>query len=124
MRTLDEFRKLPRATTRESAIAKVHLVAQQALRQDAVTGDPNWDYFLAYIEAAIAVNERARAGEDIKLRDPSLVNDEKIRVLRVNIVRIDERIATFKEVLSLPKFLKSQGEVARKQIAEFSAEQK
>ena len=123
-RSLDEFRARPQLAPRARSMGTLQIVQQQAVRQSALTGDANWDPFLSYIEAAIAATERKRDAEDVKLRDPNLVNDEAMRGIKINLVRLEERIGALKEVLALPKFLKEQGESARRQIAEFSAEQK
>ena len=47
--------------------------------------------------------------EEDKLRNPYLVNDELIRVCKVNLTRYAERLATLTEIIRLPKLIKERG---------------
>jgi hypothetical protein len=120
--SLDEF-KQRRRPVRDIA-SDLRMIQQQAVRQDAVTGDANWDYFLAYLEHALQNAEGAREAEDRKLRNPQLVNDEQIRACKVSLAQIEARIGTLKEILMLPKFLKEHGDLAKKQIEELTQAKK
>lgn len=121
--SIDEFKSRPRAP-RADIGESLRAVHQQAVRLAAVTGDPDWDYFLAYVESAVQSAERTRTQEETKLRDSRLVNDEAIRTIKISIAQLDARIGAFKEVLLLPKFLKEQGDKAKLRLAEMVAAQK
>lgn len=96
------------------------VIVREAVRMDALTGDENWDFFLAYLEAALRAAEAQQKIEDSKLRSPLLVNDEAIRALKAQLTFIESRIHTLKEVLMLPKYLKEHGDAARAQIADMA----
>jgi hypothetical protein len=109
-----------RATAAPRSTANLEVIAREALRAEAVTGDENWDHFLTHLEANIRATEVQLEAEDRKLRSPYLVNDEQIRTLKAHITRLEERIRTLKEVLMLPKYLKQHGDLARAQIADLA----
>lgn len=123
MLTIDEFHSRPKVV-RPDLGASLRAIAQQAARQEAVTGDPDWDYFLAYIENALQTAERERATDEVRLHDPNLVSDDKVRALRMSLIRLDVRIGTLKEVLLLPKYLKKQGDMAKESLANLEPRQK
>src|SRR5258708_7966223 len=117
--TRDEWHnRLPPRAARSPA--NLDVIAREAVRMKALTGDENWDYFLSYIEAALRASETQLNIETAKLRSPYLVNDEAIRALKAQITFIEARIHTLKEVLMLPKYLKEHGEAAKAQIADMA----
>lgn len=120
--TLDEWNKRkPAAIARATRVPQnPDVFVREAVRIEALTGDENWDFFLTYLEAAARAAEAQLIAEDAKLRSPYLVNDEAIRALKAQITRIEERIATLKDVMRLPKFLKERGDLARAQIADLA----
>lgn len=118
--TRDEWNA--RRTPRQARpAANLEVIAREALRAEAVTGDENWDHFLSYIEAAIKAAETQLQHEDAKLRSPYLVNDEAIRVLKAQITALTTRVATLREVIMLPKYLKEHGERAREFLEQHAA---
>jgi len=119
MPTLDEYRQQRKAPRDRSP--ELHALAREAVRAEAVTNDADWNHFLSYLEAAISRTTSLRDQEDKRLRDPLLVEDLEIRRCKVRIAELETRIATLKEVILLPKFIKEQGNLARQQIAELKA---
>ncbi len=117
MRTIDEFRTARPAPARGN-VAQIRVVAQEAVRLQALTGDPAWDHFLSFVEASIKKTEAWRNDKLTRLRDPRFVNPDEVAVCRAEILQMDARIDTLKEILLLPKFLKEQSELAQRQIAE------
>lgn len=122
MLTIDDFKRRPRPI--RDLASDLRIIAQQAVRHEAVTGDPNWDFFLAYLEHALQAAESQRDQEDKRLRNPALVNDEAIRTCKVALAQLEARIGTLKEVMMLPKFLKEQGNLAKQQITELGTTKK
>lgn len=119
MRTLDEFRQqAPERSTRTSQIAHLRPLAQVAPRIEALTGDPTWDYFLAYLEAAATAARRHLEFEFVKLRDPMMVNGDEIAKCKAKITAIEARLETLSEVMALPKLLREQSERAHELIAQ------
>lgn len=121
MRTLDEFRRNhPTAPREVRPSVNLQMIAQESVRAAAVTGDADWDHFLAYIEAVIKIATKHLDIEVTKLRDPYRVNVDEIAKCKAAITALEARIATMTEVILLPKFIKEQGEAARAKIAEMT----
>lgn len=116
MKTLDEFRALKPLVTRDR-LPELRMMSQEAVRMEAVTNDPDWDHYLAYLEAALKATTRILDVELARLRDPRFVNSEQIQVCKSAIAALEARIGTLKEIQSLPKFLKERGTMARESIA-------
>jgi hypothetical protein len=116
MKTLSEFRDARPLPAKRSPDLQV--IAQEAVRLEALSGDPAWDHYNAYLQAALTAAEGRRDQELSKLRDPMMVNDEAIRVTKVRLAEIEMRVGTLKEILYLPKFIKQHGAAAALQIAE------
>jgi hypothetical protein len=116
MRTIDEYRSRTPTMPRSATVAHLRPIAQEAVRMEALTGDPAWDHFLAYLEAGVKNTQRMIDHEKTKLCHSALVNDEAIRALKAQITALESRLATLKEVILLPKYLKEQATLARAQI--------
>jgi hypothetical protein len=118
MLTLDEYRDRRPLPKREPNPRQAEAILREAARMDVLTGDPDWDYFLAYLEAAVKAAQRVLDSEVAKLRSPLLVDDLAIRALKASITRIEARIGAFNEVIELPKLIKERGALVKPQIAE------
>lgn len=116
MRTIDEFRAHSPKVIRTRAQPDLQMIAQEAVRVEALTGDATWDRYNAYFEAAIKNATRMLVDLEGRLRDSALVNDDAIRGLRVQIACMQTRIDTLKEVLLFPKYLVQRGALAKAQI--------
>ncbi len=116
MRTIDEYRREmpPQQRARPNDLRPI---VQDAVRLEALTGDPDFDYFLRYLEAAISVEKRNGEQFMQKLRAPFTPDDEMCR-LKAALLLSDCRVATLEEILALPKMLKTQAEKARAKIEE------
>lgn len=119
MRSLDEYRNT-RPQPQKTAGPELRMLAQEAVRLEALTGDEAWDHFLSYLESALKTAERMHAAEDAKLRNPFLVNDDAIRMAKAHVACLQVRIDTLKEILLLPKFLKDRAALAKAQIADLA----
>lgn len=119
MKTLDEHRRLHPSAPRARS-PDLQMLAQEAVRIEALTRDPLWDHFLSYLEASLQKTERLMRDEALRLRDPHLVNDDAIRTCKANLTILETRAATVKEILLLPKFLKEHSALAKAQIADMA----
>ena len=116
MRTLDEFRKEFPKAVKQRQHPDLQMIAQEAVRAEALTGDDRWDRYNAYFEAAIGKCSAVLKTLEARLRDPNLVNDEAIRALRTQIACMQTRHDTLKEVLLFPMYLVGRGALAKAQI--------
>jgi hypothetical protein len=126
-RTLDEYRlthpvKALGGDRYAELVRGLRMLAQESLRADAITGDPAWDGFLAYLEAMMSASRRGLTAEISKLRDPSFVNDEEVRKCRALIIRLDTRIETLEMIVGLPAILKKDAERAKVMLDEILKE--
>jgi hypothetical protein len=114
MITRDEFYTRERPAKKPSF--DLRLIAQEAVRMEAVTGDPDWDFFNSFLESAIKATTRQLDVQLAQLRDPRFVNTEAIQICKSAIAALEARIGTLKEVQALPKYIKERGAHARAQI--------
>ena len=121
MRTIDEYRATQPKLVAKRSTPDLHMIAQEATRVEALTGDPTWDRYNAYFEAAIKKCEGMLVGLQTRLLDSALVNDEAIRDLKVKIACMQTRRDTLKEVLLFPKYLVERGALAKAQIEDLEA---
>jgi hypothetical protein len=117
MRTLDEFKNAARPARAVRDTTQLHVLAQEAVRMENLTGDPHWDHFLSYLEFALKETRRLLEIQRQKLSDPGLVNDEQIRLLKSNIAQSEARIWTLNEVIELPKKLKEGAQIAKGKLS-------
>ena len=125
--SIDEWRaRKPRANIERMARTAVALegITREAVRMEALTGNPEWDHFLSYMEAAHKAALKHRDHEFAKLRDPMLVDPQEIQRCKTKIAMVDTRIDTLDELMKLPKFILDHGEKARELIAEMTQDAK
>ena len=104
------------AKRRTLAEVNARPVAEQAARaavsMQNVTGDPDWDRFLTYIQATIEDANKAKAGHESAVMDPRLTNADAIMVHKVQALLMGERIRVLEAVLAIPADLKREGDKA------------
>lgn len=113
-RTIDEFRRLtPQREPNEAEVRHLRGLRQAEVSADRLTGDPDWDAFLSYIQAAIdSTLEQKRVLEDRLLAADVVEQSEIIKIkiaLRECIARIEAWIA----VMNLPADIKKNGKEAK-----------
>lgn len=121
--SIDEFRKRPKTASAERLARTAQAlegITREAVRMEALTGNPEWDHFLSYLEAAHKAALRHREVEFAKLRDPMLVDPQEIQRCKIKVAIIDTRIEAIDEIMALPKFIQDHGEKARELIAEMT----
>jgi len=118
---IDEYRKehpIKAAQPRLDVTAELKSIAQEFVKLEALTGDPDWDYFLRYIQAALSASTKHQEFEEKVLLNPLQVNTEEIMKAKIKTAILFGRVEALKEVLALPKMLKDGAETARRKIAE------
>jgi|TARA_Y100000310_G_scaffold153951_1_gene153512 hypothetical protein len=91
---------------------EIQMTAKAAVDAEALTGDPHWDVFLQYIQAAIdgAVLERDGLAATHILDVDASWDDESIRHARARMLCCKERIRVLEAILTIPADLKSKAE--------------
>ncbi len=97
--------------------SEIRIMAQSAVAAENLTGDPVWDVFLSYIQAAIDGTKDQMAGLESMLKAPQLVDPNGMMSTKIAIIQCEERIMAWRTVISLPKDLKESGEKARDILA-------
>ncbi len=115
---LDEYRQdSPRAKSQLASEARrlqsrLQMMKQAELKAEAVTGDPNWDTFLSYIQEAVEETEGQAKGFLAVLSDPTVVNQDRMMQMKIGLRECQARIDAFNAVMSLPKDLIKLGKDA------------
>ncbi|MEE8607201.1 MAG: hypothetical protein V3S55_06345 [Nitrospiraceae bacterium] len=94
---------------------RVHLEAlvQAEVKAEHVTGDPHWDTFLSYIQAAIEKHEDELVSLTTMLESPDMMNTDDMMNCKIAVIRRRERISAWKSVIGLPRDIKEHGEKAK-----------
>ena len=116
--SIDDFRSRSRpAVLAEDRINQLRGIAQEAPRAAALTGRPEWDYFLRYIEAQIKIAEAGVIERHAQAARLLLLDAEKARIAAVAAHVFETRAETLREVILLPKWLIEQGAKAAEVVA-------
>ena len=105
---LNEYRKMRGADDggkAENVLRRLGTLHRAAVQTELLTGNPHWDEFLGYIQAAVEEAERQRDGFMEALDDPNIVDDAQVRKLRNARLACNERIGAWRAVMELPKDL-------------------
>jgi len=120
--SLDEFRTRVRGTPQgQERLAELRGMAQEVPRMAALTGDPNWDYFVRFIEAHIKACERQIAVKREQASALVLIDEAKAKAAAVIVMALESRAETLREIILLPKWIRENGERASKAVAELEA---
>ena len=114
--SLDEFRGRPKRLD-TTHIADLKSIAQEMPRAAALTGDPNWDYFLRYLEAGIKRCEKQAEQKRQEAARLVLTDEQAAKAAAVLVTKLEERANTLKEIILIPKWIKDNGESAVAAIA-------
>jgi hypothetical protein len=107
----DRDKKLRDATPRE-ARQNLTMIQQAGLSAEMLTGDPHWDKYLSYLQAALNSNRAARDSYMNDLANPTLVNNEEVAKRRIAVMRLNERIEVLNFAITLPGHLIRLGAAA------------
>ncbi len=115
-RTYDEHQARFEEKRAESAAAhrpQLEMLAQAAVKAELLTGDPNWDRFLSYLQAAAEATEAQRDGFAAIIADPATVNHERIMGAKIGLAECKGRLEAWNAVIALPKDLVEMGAQAK-----------
>lgn len=99
-------------TVQQAAERTLQTIHQAALAAENVTGDPNWDRMLSFMQAALEAAREAHKAASDALLDPRLVGHEAMLLVKLNVAVAAERIRTLEAVIALPADLKRDGKTA------------
>lgn len=94
----------------------LEMLAQQAVTAQNLTGNPLWDTYLSYLQAAVEREKTALETLTATLTRPDLVNADAIMTVRIALHRCQERIWAWESAMALPKLLVEGGKAATAQL--------
>lgn len=119
--TRDDFRKAAEAKKKErqrSQIGHLELLHQAAVRAELLTGDPQWDTYMSFLQDTVNKTQAIRSRYEEILSDPNVVDDGEMRRAKIGVIECTSAINALEAAISLPKMLKDTGEIAKDMIAE------
>ena len=115
---IDEFRaRAGQNTLADHRVNQLRGLAQEAPRMAALTGRPEWDFFLRYIEAQIKIAETGAIERRTQAARLLLLDEDKAKIAAVAAHVYETRAETLREVIMLPKWVIDQGDKAAEAIA-------
>ncbi len=114
--SLDDFRN--RTGDRQAERAEEHrpqleMLVQAEVKAGLLTGDPNWDIFLSYIQAVLEVAKGQRDAFAAVIADPATVEHDRIMSAKIGLAECKGLIDAWEAVISLPKDILEVGREAR-----------
>ena len=95
--------------TIERAARSLATVRQAAVKVELLTGDPNWDFFIQYIQAAVNGIEPQIADTERTILDPAVADPIVIQQAKNVLAELRGRRDALVSVIELPKELISDG---------------
>ncbi len=105
-----EGKKAERAQERRP---QLEMLAQAEVQAGLLTGDPNWDIFLSYIQAVLEVTKGQRDAFAAVIADPATVEHDRIMSAKIGLAECKGLIDAWEAVISLPKDILEVGREAR-----------
>lgn len=94
----------------------LRLLQQAEVRAGQLTGLPEWDTYLQYLQGAIDTSCEQRDRFYEKLAQPGLPQN-KVMEIRETILAINERVNAWVAAMSLPKDIMAHGEKAQELLS-------
>lgn len=99
------------------------MIRQAGVAAEMLTGNPDWDKFLTYLQPALEANTAQRDAFMRDLANPLLVNVDEVSKRRIAVIRLNERIEVLQWVIALPAHLIRLGGQAAEQLKSIAAEE-
>ena len=92
---------------------QLEMLAQAEVKAALLTGDPNWDKFLSYLQAALEITEAQPPAFAAVIADPAMVEHDRIMAAKICLAECKGRVEAFEAVISLPKDIMKMGAEAK-----------
>lgn len=117
-RTIDEFhRSAPPRKNTDDEIRHLHALRQAEVSADKLTGDPDWDVYLSYLQHAVDSTQEQKRALERRLHSPDLVEHVEILKTKMALAECTARIDAWNAAISLPVDIKKNGNKAKDLIA-------
>lgn len=97
----------------EEAARRLQTVHQAGVKTALLTGDPNWDFFLTYLQAGVDGMKAQAADLERIILDPHVVDPLILQQSKNMLADLNGRSGALEAVISLPKELIDRGREAK-----------
>lgn len=102
--------------SRANRAPDLRLVAQAAVKAEALTGDPAWDTFLTYVAAIVEEQQGIYSGNIGRLADPRTVDQNEMMQAKIAAAECRAAIAIAERIMALPRAIIAEGKNAQEAI--------
>ena len=108
----EEIPKQDRINNHASIQGVLDLLTQAQISSEKVTGDPDWDRYLSYLQAAVERTRMHRERYSDVLSDPKVTDQAAMMAAKIGLLECDAQIKAWDAAISLPVFIKvKHGEI-------------
>lgn len=93
---------------------------QAAISASNMTGTPEWDVFLQYLQAGVEAASEQRDAFMRDLANPLLVDPNAVAQKRIAVIRLNDRIDTITRIIAMPAEIKHHGRIADEKLKEIA----
>lgn len=108
------------AESRRARQPEMLQLRQAAVAAEQLMGTVEWDTFLQQLSAGKEEAAKLRQRYMADLEDPRLVDPNLVALKRIAIIRLNEKIKTIADIISLPTTIRKQGALADNWLKEFA----
>lgn len=119
MPDIEDYRELVGRKKKEKINGErwnLQFLAQAQVRQNNLTGNPDFDRFLSYIQATVESLQEKSKSYEAMLCDPMLVNHDRIMEIKIAKTGVDNMIGALVAVMELPRQIMEVGEQAKEKL--------
>lgn len=121
-RTFDEFRRNAPRREAEADLRHLRALQQAEVAANNLTGSPEWDVFLSYVQHAVKETTEQRDAWQRRLNAPDVVDHTELLKIKIAIAECNARIDAWTVAIALPADIKRNGNKAKDLMARLKPE--
>jgi len=102
--------------------AKLEDIARAAPEMTVLTGTTEWDKYLTYLQAMLEYIERKIEYTRKSLLDPNVWGIEELTVIKMDLLKFEDRKELLEFVMELPQELVESGKIAKQTLYDLNEE--
>jgi hypothetical protein len=106
------------ARSRSPDQQSLRMIEQASVSVSAMTGNPDWDRFLSYLQRGVEISQQQADGVKERLCDPGVYNAESIIGLKIALAAAEARTQAWQAAINLPRDIIENGDKAAELIVE------
>lgn len=115
----DEKREKIIQEAEQKQIPQYQEVARAIPEMQKLTGRPEWDKYLTYLEGILQATDKELVNLRSKLESPMYWKTEDLVQLKAEVIRLKERYETIDTLMKLPKEIIEIGKAAKSTLERF-----